>query len=108
MASCLWRIFGHANEVGAGSLDWRRRIDAICAFQNSAEDGVLDGSKCVRMTSNQFLGTIGEPTMVEGEVGRVYERAGLGAAFSWIEENLVPMFERQEENRIRRAGLRRS
>ena len=71
------------------------------------EDGVVDGAKCVRMTSNQFLGTMGEPTKVEAEVGRAYARAGLEAGFAWIEQNLVPMFERQEENRVRRMGSRR-
>jgi hypothetical protein len=72
------------------------------------EDGALDGEKCVRMTSNQFLGTIGEPTKVEAEVGRVYAGAGLAAAFSWIEEHIVPMFEKQEANRLRKAGSRKN
>jgi hypothetical protein len=71
------------------------------------EDGAVDGAKCVRMTSNQFLGTIGEPTKVEAELGRIYERAGLEAGFAWIERNLVPMFERQEGNRLRRGGVQR-
>lgn len=64
------------------------------------EDGVLDGPKCARMTSNHFLGTLGEPTKVEAEVGRVYVRSGLDAAFAWIEERVVPMFQKQELNRI--------
>ncbi len=63
---------------------------------------MVDGAKCVRMTSNQFLGTIGEPTKVEAEVGRVYLREGLTAAFTWIEQRIVPMFERQEQNRLKR------
>lgn len=65
-------------------------------------DGVLDGKKCVRMTSNQFLGTMGEPTKVEAEIGRIHAREGLHAAFDWIERNIVPMFERQEQNRLRK------
>ena len=69
------------------------------------EDGVLDGAKCVRMTSNRFLGAMGEPTKVEAEVGRVYAREGLEAAFRWIEERIMPMFEKQEMNRLRK-GLR--
>jgi hypothetical protein len=96
-------------------LDAKRKVvqeawigDAVLTLYARAkvlrENGVLDGAKCVRMTSNQFLGTIGEPTKVEAEVGRVYERAGLPAAFAWIEANLIPIFERQESNRIRRAG----
>lgn len=71
------------------------------------EDGALDGDKCVRMTSNQFLATIGEPTKVEASVGRIYSDLGLAAAFAWIEEHLVPMFERQEVNRLRKAGMRK-
>ena len=68
------------------------------------EDGLLDGPKSVRMTSNQFLGTIGEPTKVEAEVGRIYQRGGLNAAFSWIETRIVPLFEKQELNRLRKSG----
>ena len=66
------------------------------------EDGRLDGEKCVRMTSNQFLSALGEPTRVEAEIGRIYQKAGLQAAFSFIEEHLIPMFERQEEKRRRK------
>jgi hypothetical protein len=43
------------------------------------EDGRVDGEKCQRLTSNQFLGSFGEPTKVEAEVGRVYVRDGLEA-----------------------------
>ncbi len=67
------------------------------------EDGLLDGEKQVRMTSNQFLGTVGEPTRVEAEIGKVYLRDGLQAAFTWIENNLMPMFQRQEQNRMRKG-----
>ncbi len=71
------------------------------------EDGGLDGAKCVRMTSNEFLGTIGEPTKLEAELGRAYAQAGLEAAFRWIEERILPAFEKQEANRVRKAGGRR-
>ena len=73
------------------------------------EEGIVDGPKSTRMTSNQFLGTIGEPTKVEAEIGRIYSSQGLAAAFRLIEERLVPMFEIQESNRLRKAGkLRKS
>ena len=36
------------------------------------EDGRVDGEKCKRLTSNQFLGTLGEPTKVEANIGRIY------------------------------------
>jgi dsRNA-specific ribonuclease len=73
------------------------------------EDGALDGPKSVRMTSNRFLSALGEPTKVEAEVGRIYAREGLHAAFRWIEERLMPLFDRQELNRRRkgRDGLKR-
>lgn len=63
------------------------------------QDGKVDGAKCVRMTSNQFLGCFGEPTSVEARLGRVYAEGGLEKAFSWIEETLVPLFDRQEAKR---------
>ncbi len=68
--------------------------------------GKLDAAMCARLTSNQFLSSFGEPTKVEAEIGRVYEQGGLEAAFLWIEERLLPLFQRQEENRLRK-NLRR-
>ena len=68
------------------------------------EDGTLDGEKAVRMSSNQFLAALGEPTAVEAGIGRVFARGGLDAAFAHIESTLVPLFTRQEQKRFRRAG----
>ena len=68
------------------------------------EDGKLDGAKSVRMSSNQFLAAFGEPTAVEAKIGRVFEKDGLAAAFAHIESTLIPLFTRQEENRLRKAG----
>ena len=65
-------------------------------------DGNLDGPKCIRMTSNQFLSAFGEPTAVEAELGRVYLSQGERAAFDWIESRIAPLFARQEENRLKR------
>jgi hypothetical protein len=65
------------------------------------EDGAVNSAKLERMTSNRFLGTMGEAS----EVGRVYESGGLEAAFSSIEQKLMPLFDRQEEKRLRREGL---
>ena len=66
------------------------------------ETGVIDGERSVRMTSNQFLNSFGQPDEVEAQIGRVYEAEGLEAAFEWIETQLLPMFLRQEENRKKR------
>ena len=66
--------------------------------------GAIDGPKCIRMTSNQFLAVFGDPTAVEAEIGRLYRRDGEAAAFRWIDERLAPTFGRQEENRRRKLG----
>jgi hypothetical protein len=68
-------------------------------------DGSVDSAKFERMTSNRFLAALGEPSEVEAEVGRVYESGGLEAAFSWIEQKLMPLFDRQEEKRMRGKGV---
>ena len=64
----------------------------------------VDGERSARMTSNQFLSALGEPTHVEAQIGRVYQRDGLAAAFGWINDNLMPVFQRQEENRKRKTA----
>jgi dsRNA-specific ribonuclease len=63
------------------------------------ERGAVDGEKFERMTSNRFLAAFGEPSEVEAELGRLYEREGLEPAFRWIEQKLMPLFDRQEEKR---------
>jgi dsRNA-specific ribonuclease len=59
------------------------------------------------MTSNRFLSAIGEPTKVEAEIGNVYSRDGQEAAFRFIEQQLLPVFERQEKNRTARMPAKR-
>lgn len=72
------------------------------------EDGRLDGSKLIRLTSNRFLAGLGEPTKVEAEIGRVFGSEGLDAAYRYIESRLLPLFVRQERNRlIRKPGKAR-
>src|ERR1700674_3689636 len=68
------------------------------------DNGEIDAAKCTRMTSNRFLGAVGEASEVEAEIGRVYAAAGLEAAFAWIERKLMPMFERQEAKREKNSG----
>jgi hypothetical protein len=69
------------------------------------DGAAVDSAKLERMTSNRFLATLGEPSEVEAEIGREYEKGGLEAAFSWIEQKLMPLFDRQEEKRLLREGL---
>jgi dsRNA-specific ribonuclease len=65
------------------------------------EEQVLDGEKCARMTSNRFLGAIGEPTEVEAQIGRLFISGGLDEAYSWIDEHLGPALERQERKHLK-------
>ena len=65
------------------------------------EDGRIDAPKAERMTSNQFLTVFGEPSEVEAEIGRIYEREGLEAAFAWIEGHMMPVYERQAAKRLK-------
>jgi hypothetical protein len=73
------------------SLYARRRI--------LRENGTVDAARFERMTSNRFLAMIGEPSEIEAQVGRVFEAEGLAPAFTWIEQTLMPLFEKQELKR---------
>jgi len=64
------------------------------------EQGEMDGKMLARMTSNQFLSSLGNPTAVEAEIGKIYQSEGLEAGFAWIENNLMPLFKKQESNRM--------
>jgi dsRNA-specific ribonuclease len=97
--------------------DRRRRIleeawigDAVLSLYARSliltERSAVDSEALERMTSNHFLAAFGEPSEVEAELGRVYRDHGLDRAFAWIEEKLMPVYRRQEENRLRRAGTR--
>ena len=70
------------------------------------EDGEIDGEKSARMMSNQFLTAFGEASEVEAEIGRAYASGGLAAAYEWIEARILPVYERQEQNRRNRTKAR--
>ncbi len=61
--------------------------------------GTLCGETQRRMTSNQFLACFGNPTSVEARIGELYQHGGTEAAFAWIEQEILPTFEKQERNR---------
>lgn len=65
------------------------------------QHGAVDAEMKTRLTCNQFLNCLGNPTKVEAEIGVIYQREGLEAAFSWIRERLEPLFIKQEANRGR-------
>lgn len=64
------------------------------------ETRAVDSGQLERMTSNRFLAAFGDPSEVEAEVGRVYASEGLQAAFGFIEERLMPLFDKREAKRI--------
>ncbi|MEM8868546.1 MAG: hypothetical protein AAGC73_09795, partial [Verrucomicrobiota bacterium] len=47
----------------------------------------------IQMTSNKFLSGLGEPTAMEAEIGLVYERDGLEAAYRYVETKFLPVFQ---------------
>ena len=63
------------------------------------ERGSVCGETLRRMTSNQFLTCIGNPTTVEAKIGILYRDGGMECAFAWIEAELLPIFEKQERKR---------
>ena len=68
------------------------------------EHKALDGAQFTRFTSNGFLRALGNPTTVEAEIGVIYREEGLEAAFTHIEEKLLPIFLRQEK--VREKAIR--
>jgi hypothetical protein len=65
------------------------------------EQGGIDAAAFLRLTANEHLAGIARPTRVEAEIGVVYRREGLAAAFAYIEARLLPVFLRQEATRRR-------
>ncbi len=65
------------------------------------KDGRVDAEMKTRFTCNQFLNCMGNPTKVEADIGSIYQKEGLEAAFAWIRENLEPLFVTQEAKRKR-------
>jgi hypothetical protein len=63
------------------------------------EVGRVDAEMKTRFTCNQFLNCFGNPTKVEADIGMIYEREGLEAAFTWIREHLEPLFKKHEAKR---------
>ncbi len=61
--------------------------------------GTISGEMAQRMTSNQFLSNIGNPTAIEAKIGEIYEAEGLEPAFAWIEIEILPLFLKQEKKR---------
>jgi dsRNA-specific ribonuclease len=65
------------------------------------QQGKVDAEMKTRFTCNQFLSCHGNPTAVEADIGVIYQREGLEAAFTWIRDTLEPLFVKQEAKRKR-------
>lgn len=63
--------------------------------------GAVDAEMKTRFTCNQFLNCLGNPTKVEADIGVIFQREGLQAAFDWIQINIEPLFKKQEAKRTR-------
>ncbi len=61
----------------------------------------VDAEMKRRFTCNEFLNCLGVPTKVEARIGVVYQEQGLQAAFHLIEQELEPLFLKQEAKRKR-------
>ena len=57
-----------------------------------------------QLTSNRFLASFGEPTLIEAEIGKCYQGDGLEAAFNYIEKTFIPCFKKQQANRKKQPG----
>jgi dsRNA-specific ribonuclease len=96
-------------ETPQTSLDLRRQKAWIgdAVLELYARRWVLQHKKTVdaelktRLTCNQFLNCLGNPTAVEAEIGLIFEQAGLEAAFSHIQQHLEPLFHQQQKRRGR-------
>ena len=81
---------------------------ALFAREWIPDQNVIERSNRVEvftaLTSNQFLACIGEPTLVEARIGKVYRAEGLQAAFDYIQREILPVFEKQRRNLIKKTG----
>ncbi|MDB6071301.1 MAG: hypothetical protein JWL81_2472 [Verrucomicrobiales bacterium] len=63
------------------------------------QTGAMGQEEFAAMTSNAFLSAFGPPTRVESWIGKVYQKDGLAAAFSYIEKEFLPLYLKQKRNR---------
>ena len=64
----------------------------------------MDALMFSRLTSNHFLNSLGNPTKVEAKIGRIFKQEGFKKASLYVEEEILPLFLKQEKKRIRQAG----
>ena len=67
----------------------------------------VDAEMFTRMTSNNFLNSLGNPTTVEAKIGFIFNNEGLEKAYTHIEKTILPLYLKQEKKRIRQSGGKR-
>lgn len=68
--------------------------------------GKIDTAAFLELTCNAFLSGLGRPTSIEAEIGLVYEREGLAAAFAYIEARILPLWKAQQARRIKQRSAK--
>ncbi len=109
--------------AGRGGLSWTRAMDDLPALprdpaelQRKAwlgdavlalvarrwileEHGQLSARLFEDLTSNAFLGSVGNPTRIEALIGLLFERGGLAAADEYVRAKILPLYLQQQRNR---------
>jgi hypothetical protein len=67
----------------------------------------IDAPMFLQLTSNQFLNSLGRPTAVEAEIGRLFSEGGLAAAKTFFLEKCVPLYVKQAANRQPWSGKKK-
>lgn len=70
-------------------------------LQHSPSSRSLRTELFTHFTSNQFLSAWGDPTRVEAQIGLLYQRQGLTAAYDHITTAILPLYRRQIRNKLR-------
>ncbi len=55
------------------------------------------------LTCNQFLSSLGPPSVVEARIGDAYREGGLAGAQAFFDSTLLPLFQKQHAKRRRGA-----
>lgn len=66
------------------------------------ETGRIESDEYIQMTCNRFLSTMGQPTKMEAKIGHIYETDGLAAAYSFMQDELIPQYLVMKKNRLKK------
>ena len=51
--------------------------------------------KFQKITSNDFLLRLGQPTEVEAKIGKIYKEDGIDKACDWLDKHLLPFVQKE-------------